>query len=53
MPSVEPQGNNEPFIRKDLEKIYTTLIKKFIDIMLNNNGSAFAKEELNKLLTLA
>ena len=50
-PSVEPQGNNEPFIRKDLEKyIYYAHKKGFIDIMLNNNGSAFTKKRAEQIL---
>ncbi len=50
-PSVEPQGNNEPFIRKDLEKyIYYAHKKGFIDIMLNNNGSAFTKRRAEQIL---
>ena len=50
-PSVEPQGNNEPFLNKNLEDwIYYAHQKGFIDIMLNNNGSAFTKKRAEKIL---
>ena len=50
-PSVEPQGNNEPFLRKNLhEYIYYAHKKGFIDIMLNNNGSAFTKKRAEQIL---
>ena len=48
-PSISPQGNNEPFMIKDLEKYIQYAYKKgFIDIMLNNNGSALPKKKLKK-----
>ena len=50
-PSVEPQGNNEPFLIKNLhEYIYYAHKKGFIDIMLNNNGSAFTKRRAEQIL---
>ena len=50
-PSVEPQGNNEPFLNKKLpEWIYYAHKKGFIDIMLNNNGSAFTKKRAEEIL---
>ena len=50
-PSVEPQGNNEPFLTKNLhEWIYYAHKKGFIDIMLNNNGSAFTKKRAEQIL---
>jgi len=50
-PSVEPQGNNEPFLIKNLhEYIYYAHKKGFIDIMLNNNGSAFTKKRAEQIL---
>ena len=50
-PSMEPQGNNEPFLIKDLHKyIYYAHQKGFIDIMLNNNGSALTKKRAQQIL---
>ena len=48
-PSISPQGNNEPFLIKDLHKYINYAYKKgFIDIMLNNNGSAITPKEPSK-----
>ena len=50
-PSLSPQGNNEPFLIKDLHKyIYYAHQKGFIDIMLNNNGSAMPKKKAQQIL---
>lgn len=50
-PSVSPQGNNEPFLIKDLHKWIEYAHKKgFIDIMLNNNGSALTKKRAQQIL---
>ena len=50
-PSLSPQGNNEPFLIKDLEKyIHYAHKKGFIDIMLNNNGSAIPEKKAQKML---
>ncbi len=50
-PSVSPQGNNEPFLIKDLHKYIEYAHKKgFIDIMLNNNGSALTKKRAQQIL---
>ena len=50
-PSMEPQGNNEPFLIKNLnEYIYYAHKKGFIDIMLNNNGSALTKKRAQQIL---
>ena len=50
-PSMEPQGNNEPFLVKDLHKYILYAHKKgFIDIMLNNNGSALTKKRAAQIL---
>ena len=50
-PSMEPQGNNEPFLIKDLHKYIEYAHKKgFIDIMLNNNGSALTKKRGSQIL---
>ena len=50
-PSLSPQGNNEPFLIKDLHKyIYYAHQKGFIDIMLNNNGSALTPERSQQIL---
>ena len=50
-PSMEPQGNNEPFLIKDLHKyIHYAHKKGFIDIMLNNNGSALTKKRAQQIL---
>jgi len=50
-PSMEPQGNNEPFLIKDLHKYILYAHKKgFIDIMLNNNGSALTKKRAAQIL---
>lgn len=50
-PSMEPQGNNEPFLIKNLhEYIYYAHQKGFIDIMLNNNGSALTKKRAQQIL---
>jgi MoaA/NifB/PqqE/SkfB family radical SAM enzyme len=50
-PSLSPQGNNEPFLIKDLHKYISYASKKgFIDIMLNNNGSAMPKKKAQQIL---
>lgn len=50
-PSMEPQGNNEPFLIKDLHKYINYAHKRgFIDIMLNNNGSALTKKRSEQIL---
>ena len=50
-PSLSPQGNNEPFLIKDLHKYILYASKKgFIDIMLNNNGSALTKKRSQQIL---
>ena len=50
-PSLSPQGNNEPFLIKDLHKyIYYAHKKNFIDIMLNNNGSALTPKRSQQIL---
>jgi len=50
-PSMEPQGNNEPFLIKNLhEYILYANRKGFIDIMLNNNGSALTKKRSEQIL---
>ena len=50
-PSISPQGNNEPFLMKDLEKyIQYAHSKGFIDIMLNNNASALTEKRSKSLL---
>jgi len=50
-PSMEPQGNNEPFLIKNLHEYILYAHKKgFIDIMLNNNGSAFTKKRAEQIL---
>jgi MoaA/NifB/PqqE/SkfB family radical SAM enzyme len=50
-PSLSPQGNNEPFLIKDLHKyIEYAHNKGFIDIMLNNNGSAMPKKKAQQIL---
>ena len=50
-PSLSPQGNNEPFLIKDLHKyIFYAHKKGFIDIMLNNNGSALTKKRSQQIL---
>ena len=50
-PSLSPQGNNEPFLIKNLhEYIYYASKKGFIDIMLNNNGSALTAKRSQEIL---
>ena len=50
-PSISPQGNNEPFLIKNLHKYISYAHKKgFIDIMLNNNGSAMPKKKAQQIL---
>jgi len=50
-PSLSPQGNNEPFLIKDLHKyIEYAHNKGFIDIMLNNNGSALPLKRAQEIL---
>ncbi len=50
-PSLSPQGNNEPFLIKDLHKyIYYAHKKNFIDIMLNCNGSATTAKRSQQIL---
>ena len=52
-PSISPQGNNEPFLIKDLHKYINYAHKKgFIDIMLNNNGSALTPRRCQEALDL-
>ena len=50
-PSLSPQGNNEPFLMKNLhEYILYAHRKGFIDIMLNNNGSVLTKKRAEQIL---
>jgi radical SAM protein with 4Fe4S-binding SPASM domain len=50
-PSLSPQGNNEPFLIKDLHKYINYAHKKgFIDIMLNNNGSSIPIKRAQEIL---
>ena len=50
-PSISPQGNNEPFLIKDIHKyIFYASQNGFIDIMLNNNGSALTKKRSQQIL---
>tara|TARA_A100001015_G_C14994736_1_gene715672 strand:- start:66 stop:1118 length:1053 start_codon:yes stop_codon:yes gene_type:complete len=50
-PSLSPQGNNEPFLIKNLHEYILYAHKKgFIDIMLNNNGSALTEKRSRQLL---
>ena len=50
-PSMEPQGNNEPFLIKNLHEYIEYAHKKgFIDIILNNNGSALTKKRGAQIL---
>ena len=50
-PSISPQGNNEPFLIKNLHEYISYAYKKgFIDIMLNNNGSAITKKRSQEIL---
>lgn len=50
-PSLSPQGYNEPFLIKNLHEYISYAHKKgFIDIMLNNNGSAVTKKRAQQLL---
>ena len=50
-PSLSPQGNNEPFLIKNLHKyIYYAHKKNFIDIMLNCNGSATTPKRSQQIL---
>ena len=50
-PSIAPQGNNEPFLMKNLEEyIKYAYTKGFIDIMLNNNGSAVVEKRAKSIL---
>ena len=50
-PSISPQGNNEPFLIKDIDKYISYAHKKgFIDIMLNNNASAIPEKKAKKIL---
>ena len=50
-PSISPQGNNEPFLIKDLHKYINYAYKKgFIDIMLNNNASALTRRRSQEAL---
>ena len=50
-PSLSPQGNNEPFLIKNLhEYILYAHRKGFIDIMLNNNGSVLTKKRAEQIL---
>ena len=52
-PSLSPQGYNEPFLIKNLHEYISYAHKKgFIDIMLNNNGSAITKKRSQQLLDL-
>ena len=50
-PSISPQGNDEPFLIKNLHEYIKYASKKgFIDIMLNNNGSAITKRRAQEVL---
>ena len=50
-PSLSPQGNNEPFLIKNLHEYISYANKKgFIDIMLNNNGSALTPRRSQEIL---
>ena len=50
-PSLSPQGNNEPFLIKGLHKyIHYAHKKGFMDIMLNNNGSALTPKRSQQIL---
>ena len=50
-PSMEPQGNNEPFLIKNLHEYISYASKRgFIDIMLNNNGSALTKKRAEQII---
>jgi len=50
-PSLSPQGNNEPFLIKDLYKYISYAHNRgFIDIMLNNNGSAMPPKKAQQIL---
>lgn len=50
-PSVNPQGNNEPFLDKNFERFLEYPIKKgFLDVMVNNNGSAINKKRAKSVI---
>ena len=50
-PSLSPQGNNEPFLIKDLYKYISYAHNRgFMDIMLNNNGSAMPPKKAQQIL---
>lgn len=50
-PSISPQGNNEPYLNKNIEDYFYYAHKKgFIDIMLNNNASALTDKRIKKTL---
>ena len=50
-PSIEPQGTNEPLLIKDFHKyIKYAHDKKYIDIMINSNGSPLTKRRSQELL---
>ena len=50
-PSISPQGNDEPFLMRDLHHYISYAHKKgFIDIMLNNNGSAITERRAQEVL---
>ena len=50
-PSISPQGNNEPYLIKNIEEYFYYAHKKgFIDIMINNNGSALTDTRIKKTL---
>ena len=50
-PSMSPQGNNEPFLIKNMhEYIHYASKKGIMDIMLNCNGSAITKKKAKQIL---
>lgn len=50
-PSISPQGNNEPYLNKNIEDYFYYAHKKgFIDIMINNNASALTDKRIKKTL---
>jgi len=50
-PSISAQGDNEPFLIKNMEEyIYYAHKKGFIDIMTNTNGSAINEKRSKKIL---
>ena len=50
-PSISPQGNNEPYLNKNIEDYFYYAHKKgFLDIMINNNASALTDKRIQKTL---